>query len=57
MNYLMNGGDVMSLREILGHESLEMVNRYVHFNTAQIAARHREFSPMDRLLNNHRSKN
>jgi site-specific recombinase XerD len=53
INYLMNGGDVFSLKTILGHESLEMVNRYLHFNTAQIAARHREFSPMDRLLDNH----
>jgi len=49
LNYLMNGGDVFSLKIILGHESLEMVNRYLHFNTAQIAARQREFSPMDRL--------
>jgi integrase/recombinase XerC len=56
INYLMNGGDVFSLKIILGHESLEMVNRYLHFNTAQITARHREFSPMDRLLDNHRKE-
>ena len=50
INYLLNGGDILSLKEILGHSSLEMVNRYLHFTQAQITARHREFSPMDRLM-------
>jgi site-specific recombinase XerD len=49
INYLMNGGDVFSLKEILGHSSLEMVNRYLAFTSAQIRARHREFSSIDRM--------
>jgi len=49
VNYLLNGGDIFSLREILGHTSLEMVSHYLHFTTAQITDRHHEFSPMDRL--------
>ncbi len=49
IGYLMAGGDVFSLKEILGHSSLEMVNRYLHFTNAQIRARHHDFSPMDRL--------
>jgi site-specific recombinase XerD len=49
VNYLLNGGDIFSLREILGHTSLEMVNHYVHFTTAQIAGQHHKYSPMDRL--------
>jgi len=52
INYLLNGGDIYSLKEILGHSSLEMVNRYLHFTKAQITARHREFSPMDRIMGN-----
>ncbi len=52
INYLLNGGDIFSLKEILGHTSLEMVNRYLHFTKAQITARHREFSPMDRMMGN-----
>ncbi|MFC1892937.1 tyrosine-type recombinase/integrase [Chloroflexota bacterium] len=50
INYLLNGGDIFSLKEILGHSSLEMVNRYLHFTKAQITARHREFSPIDRMF-------
>ena len=53
INYLLNGGDIYSLKEIPGHKTLEMVNRYLHFTKAQITARHREFSPMDRILGNH----
>jgi site-specific recombinase XerD len=49
VNYLLNGGDIFSLREILGHTSLEMVNHYVHFTTAQITGQHHKYSPMDRL--------
>lgn len=49
INYLLNGGDIFSLKEILGHASLEMVMRYLHFTNSQITARHHEFSPMDRL--------
>jgi len=52
INYLLNGGDIYSLKEILGHKTLEMVNRYLHFTKAQITARHREFSPMDRIMGN-----
>ena len=52
-NYLLNGGDVFSLKEILGHTTLEMVNQYLHFTTAQIAVQHHRFSPMDRLKGKH----
>jgi len=54
INYLMNGGDIFSHKIILEHTSFEMVNRYLHFTTAQIAVRHREFSPMDRIMNKRR---
>jgi len=51
INYLLNGGDIFSLREILGHTTLEMVNHYLHFTSSQITAQHRKYSPMDRLQN------
>jgi len=51
INYLLNGGDIFSLKEILGHTTLEMVNHYLHFTRAQITAQHRKFSPMDKLFN------
>ena len=49
INYLMNGGDIFSLKEILGHKSLEMVNHYLHFTSHQIAIQHHKYSPMDRM--------
>lgn len=49
INYLLNGGDVFSLKEILGHSTLDMVNHYLHFTSSQITAQHRKYSPMDRL--------
>jgi len=48
-NYLINGGDVFSLQQILGHTSLEMVRRYVTLASAQVRVQHRKFSLMDRM--------
>ncbi len=50
INYLMNGGDIFSLREILGHTTLEMVNHYLHFTSSQITAQHQKYSPMDKFF-------
>ena len=49
INYILNGGDIFSLREILGHTTLEMVNHYLHFTSSQITAQHHKYSPMDKL--------
>ncbi|MFC1946688.1 tyrosine-type recombinase/integrase [Chloroflexota bacterium] len=54
IDYLMNGGDIYSLKEILGHSSLTMVERYLHFTQAQITTRHRQFSPMDKFKEQNR---
>jgi len=50
INYLLNGGDIFSLKEILGHTTLEMVNHYLHFASAQITDQHRKYSPMDKFV-------
>ncbi len=49
INYLLNGGDIFSLREILGHTTLDMVNHYLHFTSSQIIMQHHKYSPMDKL--------
>ncbi|GEM_PF-2969171 len=48
-NYLINGGDVFSLEQILGHTTLEMVRRYVTLASAHVTIQPRKFSPMDRM--------
>jgi site-specific recombinase XerD len=48
--YLVNGGDVFSLQQILGHTTLDMVRRYVTLSEADLVARHRTASPADRLV-------
>ena len=48
-NYLINGGDVFSLQQILGHTTLEMVRHYVTLASAHVTIQHRRFSPMDYL--------
>jgi len=47
--FLINGGDVFTLQQILGHSTLEMVRHYLHFTSAQIIVQHHKFSPMDKL--------
>jgi integrase/recombinase XerC/integrase/recombinase XerD len=44
-----NCGDVFVLKQILGHNSLEMVNRYVHCTSAQSMIQGGVSSPVDRL--------
>jgi site-specific recombinase XerD len=47
--FLINGGDVFSLQQILGHSTLEMVRHYVNLTSSHIAIQHQKYSPLDRL--------
>jgi len=48
--YLEAGGDISSLRLLLGHSTLDMVLRYSRFiDTQKALAGHQQFNPLDRL--------
>ncbi|MFQ6028372.1 MAG: tyrosine-type recombinase/integrase [Dehalococcoidia bacterium] len=49
VNYLVNGGDVFSLQQILGHTSLDMVRRYINLANTHVMTQHKRFSPVDRM--------
>lgn len=53
--YLMNGGDIFSLQQILGHTSIDMVRLYSHLASAYVVGRHKQFSPLDNIaISKHR---
>ncbi len=47
--FLINGGDIFTLQQILGHSTLEMVRHYANLASSHIAIQHQKFSPLDRL--------
>jgi integrase/recombinase XerD len=49
VSFLRNGGNVFTLKEILGHTTLTMVNKYVALAEADITRQHAQFSPVARL--------
>jgi len=51
IQFLRSGGNVFTLKELLGHTSLTIVNRYVALAEADIEHQHRQYSPVDRLIN------
>ena len=51
-NFLLNGGDLLTLQRILGHSSLEVVKLYVNLGTKDLLAQQWKYSPMDALRAN-----
>lgn len=47
--WISNGGDAFALQRILGHTTMEMVNRYVRLSTEALSRSHALSGPLDRL--------
>jgi site-specific recombinase XerD len=54
--YILNGGDVHTLRLTLGHETLEMAITYMHMAAHDVQAVQRNVSPADAVFNAGRKK-
>ena len=48
--FLVNGGDIFTLQQILGHSTLEMVRHYINLASSHVVIQHQRFSPLDRVL-------
>lgn len=46
-NYLLNGGDIFSLQEILGHADIETTKIYLNLNEKEIKMQHAKYNPLD----------
>jgi len=57
VEFLRGGGNVFSLQQLLGHNDLDMTNRYVKLAQADLENQHRQFSPGDRLLFGRQTEN
>jgi integrase/recombinase XerD len=48
-NYLLIGGDVFTLKSIMGHTQIETTEMYVELFASDLQAQHEKFSPIEHL--------
>ena len=56
VSYLTNGGDLMTLRLLLGHTTISTTQLYLHLAGKHLEVSHSKFSPVDRLNVKSRTK-
>jgi site-specific recombinase XerD len=56
INFLRGGGDVFRLKELLGHTSLAMTNRYVALSNTDVTRRDASTSAVERILGGRKGK-
>ncbi|WP_135555923.1 tyrosine-type recombinase/integrase [Paenibacillus cymbidii] len=47
--YILNGGDVFTLQQILGHSTLDMVRYYLELFSKDIREQHQKYSPVENM--------
>jgi len=48
LNFLRNGGDIYTLKDLMGHSDLQVMIRYLALVTEDLQKAHKKFSPVDR---------
>ena len=56
VKYLMLGGDLMTLRLILGHSDISVTQLYLHLAQSHVKVQHERFSPVSRIKINNRKR-
>ncbi len=46
-NYIVSGGDLRSLQEIMGHTDIQTTKKYASLNMSDIIKKHHQFSPLN----------
>jgi integrase/recombinase XerD len=52
--WILNGGNVVSLSKLLGHSSLEITQNYIHLLVSDIAEQVNEFNVLDKFYSRKR---
>lgn len=50
VQYLRNGGDIYTLKRLIGHKSFSMVQRYLQLSDVDSKIAHRKASPVDNWM-------
>ncbi|MEQ4486183.1 tyrosine-type recombinase/integrase [Cohnella silvisoli] len=48
--YLLNGGDIFSLKKILGHSRIEITEMYVELFSRDLQTQHEKYSPLEQMI-------
>ena len=51
ISYLCSGGDILTLQQIMGHQSIDTLQNYVKLAAADLEKAAASYSPADRLAN------
>jgi len=50
-NWIVQGGDVVSLQGIMGHSSLEMTQRYTNLEPIELISKNKKYNPLSSIFN------
>ncbi len=55
-DYIKNGGNIVDLQHLLGHQSLEITQQYINLLITDLKEHNNTFNPLDNFLNNQKKQ-